>query len=42
VAAAIAAQALELEQVIFANFRHRPAELLAERLCALWPAGPNV
>ena len=41
VAAAIAVQALELEQVIFANFRHRPAELLAERLCALWPAGPN-
>ncbi|MEB3266227.1 MAG: adenosylmethionine--8-amino-7-oxononanoate transaminase [Cyanobacteriota bacterium] len=35
IAAAIARQALDLEQVIFAEFRHRPAELLAERLAPL-------
>ncbi|MFN9629119.1 MAG: adenosylmethionine--8-amino-7-oxononanoate transaminase [Cyanobacteriota bacterium] len=35
IAAAIARQATELEQVIFANFRHGPAERLAERLSAL-------
>ncbi|MCT0213388.1 MULTISPECIES: adenosylmethionine--8-amino-7-oxononanoate transaminase [unclassified Synechococcus] len=34
IAAAIAAQALELEQVIFANFRHPQAERLAESLSA--------
>jgi adenosylmethionine-8-amino-7-oxononanoate aminotransferase len=35
IAAAIAEQASRLEQVIFANFRHLPAERLAERLSAL-------
>ncbi|MFN7678660.1 MAG: adenosylmethionine--8-amino-7-oxononanoate transaminase [Cyanobacteriota bacterium] len=35
IAAAIARQATRLEQVIFANFRHAPAERLAERLSAL-------
>ena len=35
IAAAIAEQATRLEQVIFANFRHQPAERLAERLSAL-------
>jgi adenosylmethionine-8-amino-7-oxononanoate aminotransferase len=35
IAAAIAQQATQLEQVIFANFRHRPAESLAERLGVL-------
>ena len=35
IAAAIAAQAQRLEQVIFADFRHPPAEQLAERLAAL-------
>ncbi|MFN7229223.1 MAG: adenosylmethionine--8-amino-7-oxononanoate transaminase [Synechococcaceae cyanobacterium] len=35
IAAAIARQALELEQVIFAEFSHPPAERLAERLAAL-------
>ncbi len=35
IAAAIARQAGELEQVIFANFSHQPAERLAERLSAL-------
>jgi len=35
IAAAIAAQASRLEQVIFANFRHPTAERLAERLSAL-------
>ena len=35
IAAAIAQQASQLEQVLFANFRHRPAEALAERLSAL-------
>jgi adenosylmethionine-8-amino-7-oxononanoate aminotransferase len=35
IAAAIARQALELEQVIFANFSHAPAEQLATRLSAL-------
>jgi adenosylmethionine-8-amino-7-oxononanoate aminotransferase len=34
IAAAIALQATALEQVIFANFRHLPAERLAERLSA--------
>ncbi|MEB3199513.1 MAG: adenosylmethionine--8-amino-7-oxononanoate transaminase [Synechococcaceae cyanobacterium] len=35
IAAAIADQARRLEQVIFADFRHPPAEQLAERLSAL-------
>jgi len=35
IAAAIAAQAMVLEQVIFANFRHVGAERLAERLTTL-------
>ena len=35
IAAAIARQATELEQVIFANFSHEPAEQLATRLAAL-------
>ena len=35
IAAAIARQASELEQVIFANFSHAPAEELATRLAAL-------
>jgi adenosylmethionine-8-amino-7-oxononanoate aminotransferase len=35
IAAAIATQAVTLEQVIFANFRHPPAERLAERLSAV-------
>jgi adenosylmethionine-8-amino-7-oxononanoate aminotransferase len=35
IAAAIARQALQLEQVIFANFSHQPAERLATRLSAL-------
>ena len=34
IAAAIAQQATQLEQVIFANFTHLPAERLAERLSA--------
>jgi adenosylmethionine-8-amino-7-oxononanoate aminotransferase len=36
---ALAAQARELEHVIFANCTHRPAVELAERLVALLPAG---
>lgn len=39
IAAAIARQAGELEQVIFAACTHRPAEALAERLAPLLPAG---
>jgi adenosylmethionine-8-amino-7-oxononanoate aminotransferase len=35
IAAAIAAQAQQLEQVIFANFSHPPAEELAEKLASL-------
>ena len=35
IAAAVAEQAQRLEQVIFANFSHAPAERLAERLAAL-------
>ena len=35
IAAAIASQALQLEQVIFANFSHPPAEQLAEQLASL-------
>ncbi len=35
IAAAIAAQALQLEQVIFANFSHPAAETLASQLAAL-------
>ena len=34
IAAAIAEQAQVMEQVIFANFSHRPAEQLATRLAA--------
>ena len=37
IAAAIAAQARKLEQVIFANFSHQPAAILAQRLCQAWP-----
>ena len=37
VAAAVAAQARQLEQVIFADFSHQPAVTLAQRLCAAWP-----
>ncbi|WP_298188993.1 adenosylmethionine--8-amino-7-oxononanoate transaminase [Metallibacterium sp.] len=39
IAAAIAAQAQTLEQVIFAGFTHAPAIELAERLLALAPPG---
>ncbi|HUX66018.1 MAG TPA: adenosylmethionine--8-amino-7-oxononanoate transaminase [Terriglobales bacterium] len=39
IAAAIARQARELEQVILAGFTHRPAEELAERLVGLAPPG---
>jgi len=39
IAAAIARQAGELEQVIFAGFTHRPAVELAERLLPLLPGG---
>jgi adenosylmethionine-8-amino-7-oxononanoate aminotransferase len=39
VAAAIAAQAGRLEQVIFAGFTHEPAERLAEKLLAIAPPG---
>ena len=37
IAAAIAAQARTLEQVIFANFSHHPAATLSQRLCQAWP-----
>ena len=36
IAEAIGHQAKELEQVIFANFRHGPASTLSTRLCGLW------
>ena len=39
IAAAVAAQAATLEQVLFAGFTHAPAERLAERLAALAPRG---
>jgi adenosylmethionine-8-amino-7-oxononanoate aminotransferase len=39
IAAAIAAQARELEQVIFAGFTHTQAETLARKLVALAPEG---
>ncbi|MGH9534589.1 MAG: adenosylmethionine--8-amino-7-oxononanoate transaminase [Terriglobales bacterium] len=39
IAAAIARQATELEQVIFAGCTHRPAAELAEKLAAALPAG---
>jgi adenosylmethionine-8-amino-7-oxononanoate aminotransferase len=39
--AALAAQASELEHVIFAGFTHRPAALLAERLVQVLPPGLN-
>jgi adenosylmethionine-8-amino-7-oxononanoate aminotransferase len=39
IAAAIAEQANELEQVIFAGFTHEPATLLASELTARLPAG---
>ncbi|MFZ1415947.1 MAG: adenosylmethionine--8-amino-7-oxononanoate transaminase [Defluviicoccus sp.] len=42
IAAAIAAQAATLEQVIFAGFTHAPAETLARRLLARAPAGLEV
>lgn len=37
IAAAIADQALKLEQVIFADFTHEPAARLADRVCRLLP-----
>lgn len=37
IAAAVARQAAALEHVLFANFTHRPAILLAEALCELLP-----
>ncbi|HWP34434.1 MAG TPA: adenosylmethionine--8-amino-7-oxononanoate transaminase [Thermodesulfobacteriota bacterium] len=39
IAAAVARQAAELEQVIFAGFTHRPAAELARRLVGLLPEG---
>ena len=39
IAAAIAAQAQQLEQVIFAGFTHEPAAALASELVARLPAG---
>ena len=39
ISAAVAAQAQELEHVMLAGFTHEPAIVLAERLCALAPAG---
>ncbi|HCA60461.1 MAG TPA: adenosylmethionine--8-amino-7-oxononanoate aminotransferase BioA, partial [Synechococcales bacterium UBA8647] len=36
IAEAIGHQAKELEQVIFANFRHGPASTLSTRLCGKW------
>jgi adenosylmethionine---8-amino-7-oxononanoate aminotransferase len=39
IAAAIAAQAEQLEQVIFAGFTHEPATLLARELTAVLPPG---
>jgi adenosylmethionine-8-amino-7-oxononanoate aminotransferase len=41
IAAAISAQAAQLEQVIFAGFTHRPAVELASRLSALLPEDLN-
>ncbi|MGM0507362.1 MAG: adenosylmethionine--8-amino-7-oxononanoate transaminase [Bacteroidota bacterium] len=41
IADAIARQARELEHVIFANFSHRPAEQLAERITGHLPPGIN-
>jgi len=41
IAAAIARQARELEQVIFAGFTHPPAVRLAQRLAGLLPGGLN-
>jgi adenosylmethionine-8-amino-7-oxononanoate aminotransferase len=39
IAAAVARQAAELEQVIFAGFTHEPAVQVATRVSALLPAG---
>jgi adenosylmethionine-8-amino-7-oxononanoate aminotransferase len=39
IAAAIAAQASKLEQVIFTRFTHEPAALLADELCRVLPEG---
>jgi adenosylmethionine-8-amino-7-oxononanoate aminotransferase len=39
IAAAVAHQAQELEHVLLAGFTHQPAIELAERLCAIAPAG---
>ena len=39
IAAAVARQAAELEQVIFAGFTHEPAIQVAARVSALLPAG---
>lgn len=41
IARAIAVQAARLEQVLFAEFTHQPAALLAEKLCAVLPQGLN-
>jgi adenosylmethionine---8-amino-7-oxononanoate aminotransferase len=38
IVAAVQAQAERLDQIIFAGFTHRPAEVLAEKLIALTPA----
>jgi adenosylmethionine---8-amino-7-oxononanoate aminotransferase len=39
IARAVAAQAAELDQVIFAGFTHEPAEALAKKLLAIAPRG---
>jgi adenosylmethionine-8-amino-7-oxononanoate aminotransferase len=39
ISGAVAAQAANLEHVLLAGFTHEPAIVLAERLCALAPAG---
>jgi adenosylmethionine-8-amino-7-oxononanoate aminotransferase len=41
IAAAVARQAAEMEQVIFADFTHAPAAELAAKLCALLPGDLN-
>ena len=41
IAAAIATQAAQLEQVILAGFSHRPAIMLAERLLTIAPRQAN-
>ncbi len=41
IAAAIAQQASELDHVIYSGFSHQAGTLLAEKLCAIAPAGLN-